>query len=67
MQRDQGGWTTAGVVAIIVVVAIATAGVTALLVNIFERKSEARQPFVRLVEVTEDTIYVAQVRPPARP
>src|SRR5258705_2829852 len=27
----------------------------ALLTNIFERKQEARQPFVRLVEVTEDT------------
>ena len=36
------------------------AGVTvlllALLTNIFERKQEARQPFVRLVEVTEDTM-----------
>ena len=35
------------------------AGVTvlllALLTNIFERKQEARQPFVRLVDVTEDT------------
>jgi nitrite reductase (cytochrome c-552) len=28
----------------------------ALLTNIFERKQEARQPFVRLVEVTEDTM-----------
>src|SRR5262245_39954790 len=27
----------------------------ALLTNIFERKQEARQPFVRLVDVTEDT------------
>jgi nitrite reductase (cytochrome c-552) len=36
------------------------AGVTilllALLTNIFERKQEARQPFVRVVEVTEDTM-----------
>ena len=36
----------------------AVAGLTvlllALLTNIFERKEEARQPFVRLVEVTED-------------
>jgi nitrite reductase (cytochrome c-552) len=40
---------------IIVVVALAAAGVTALLVNIFERKSEARNPYVRLTEVTEDT------------
>jgi nitrite reductase (cytochrome c-552) len=28
----------------------------ALLSNIFERKQEARQPFVRVVEVTEDTL-----------
>jgi nitrite reductase (cytochrome c-552) len=39
----------------IVVVAVATALVTALLVNIFERKSETRNPYVRLTEVTEDT------------
>ena len=36
------------------------AGVTvlllALLTNIFERKQEARQPFVRVVDVTEDTM-----------
>ena len=38
---------------------LAIAGLTvlllALLTNIFERKQEARQPFVRIVEVTEDT------------
>src|SRR5262244_4347435 len=38
---------------------VGVAGVTVLLValltNIFERKQEARQPFVRLVEVTEET------------
>jgi len=34
-------------------VAAATVGVVALLVNIFERKLEARTPFVRLVEVNE--------------
>lgn len=44
----------------IVVVAIATAGVTALLLNISERKAEARVPFVRLVEVTEGTTDSAQ-------
>lgn len=37
-----------------VLVALLTAGLTALLINIFERKSEARNPYVRLVEVTED-------------
>ena len=34
---------------------VASATVTALLVNIFERKSEARSPYIRLVEVDEDT------------
>jgi nitrite reductase (cytochrome c-552) len=34
-------------------IAIATFGVIALLVNIFERKQEARTPFVKVVEVTE--------------
>lgn len=34
-------------------VALATFGVVALLVSIFERKQEARAPFVRLVEVSE--------------
>src|SRR5215510_12949081 len=39
----------------IVAVAVAAALVTALLVNIFQRKAEARNPYVRLTEVTEDT------------
>ncbi|MFG0290367.1 MAG: ammonia-forming cytochrome c nitrite reductase subunit c552, partial [Rhodopirellula sp. JB044] len=34
-------------------VALATVGVVAVLVNIFERKQEARKPFIRLVEVNE--------------
>lgn len=36
------------------IVAVATALLTALLMNIFERKAEERTPYVRLVEVTED-------------
>ncbi len=35
--------------------AIAIMLVAALLMNIFERKSEALNPYVRLVEVDEDT------------
>jgi nitrite reductase (cytochrome c-552) len=35
--------------------ALVGAGVTALLVNIFERKQEARNPFYRVVELTDDT------------
>jgi nitrite reductase (cytochrome c-552) len=47
----------------IVVVALVTAGVTALLVNIFERKSEARNPYLRLVEVTENDTDPAKWAP----
>src|SRR5262245_23508774 len=40
--------------ALLVVVAAAAAGLTALLINIFERKSEQRRPYVRVVEVGEN-------------
>ena len=39
---------------VIVSVAVATALVTALLMNIYERKSEEKNPYIRLVEVSED-------------
>src|SRR5688572_33115589 len=55
MRKSQRGASRAVLTSIIVMVAVATALVTALLVNIFERKSEARNPYVRLTEVTEDT------------
>ena len=42
--------------AVVACTALATFVVLALLVNIFTRKQEARSPFVRVVEVTEDTI-----------
>jgi len=35
--------------------ALITAGIVALLVNIFERQQEARNPFYRVVELTDDT------------
>lgn len=38
-----------------VVAALAAAGGTALLVNIVERKQEARNPFYRVVELTDET------------
>ena len=48
------GWVLA------VLAFVGVAGLTVLLLafltNIFERKQEARQPFVRVVEVTEDTL-----------
>jgi nitrite reductase (cytochrome c-552) len=45
---------------ILVIAAVVTAGVTALLVNIFERKAEERTPYVRLVEVGEDDTDAAK-------
>jgi nitrite reductase (cytochrome c-552) len=44
----------AGYVLVMLVTAIMAGLATALLMNIFHRKEEARQPFVRLVEVGED-------------
>src|SRR5690606_29356084 len=38
-----------------VAAALAAAAVTALLVNIFERQQEARTPFFRVVDITDDT------------
>jgi nitrite reductase (cytochrome c-552) len=40
--------------AAVALVTAATLGITALLMNIAERKAEHRQPYVRLVEVTEN-------------
>lgn len=40
---------------IIAVTTLATIAIAALLVNIFERKQEARQTFFRVVEITDDT------------
>lgn len=47
--KNRFGW----LVLLVTVVALASFGVVALLINIFERKQEARQPFMRLVEVNE--------------
>lgn len=46
--------------ALFVAVAAVTAGVTALLVDIFEHKQEARNPFMRVVELTDETVDPAQ-------
>jgi nitrite reductase (cytochrome c-552) len=46
--------------ALIALVTALTVGLTALLMNIAERKAEHRQPFVRVVEVTEDDTDPAQ-------
>lgn len=42
-------------IVVLIVTAAITAGVTALLLNIAERKTEGRTPYVRLTDVTEDT------------
>jgi nitrite reductase (cytochrome c-552) len=49
-------------VAVVVSFAIATALITALLMNIFHRKVESTQPFVRVVEVGEDDTDPAKWR-----
>jgi nitrite reductase (cytochrome c-552) len=41
--------------AVVAIAALAGAGATALLVNIFERKQEAKNPFYRVVELDEET------------
>jgi nitrite reductase (cytochrome c-552) len=43
-----------GYVTVMLISAVVTILATGLLMNIFERKEEARQPFIRLVEVGED-------------
>lgn len=46
------GWAFA---AIAVAAGVVTFGAAALLMNVFERKAEARNPFFRVVELTDDT------------
>jgi len=50
-----GGRTVRLIAVLTIVVMLVAAGTTALLVNIFERKQEARSPFFRVVEIN-DTI-----------
>jgi nitrite reductase (cytochrome c-552) len=38
-----------------VVAAVAAGGIAALLINIFQRKQESRNPFFRVVELTNET------------
>ncbi|HEX7125781.1 MAG TPA: ammonia-forming cytochrome c nitrite reductase subunit c552 [Thermodesulfobacteriota bacterium] len=47
---------TALIAGIVAVTALAAVGAVALLVNVFERKQEARNPFYRVVELTDDTV-----------
>jgi nitrite reductase (cytochrome c-552) len=43
------------VIAVAAMAAVAVAALSALLVNVMERKQEARNPFFRVVELTDDT------------
>ena len=47
-------------VLVALVVAAATAAITALLVNIFERKQEAKDPYMKFVNVTEDSVKASE-------
>ena len=51
--RKRRSWRFVGLVALVVLVTIFG---LALLVNIFQRKQEARNPFFRVVELTDDTV-----------
>jgi nitrite reductase (cytochrome c-552) len=54
-QPAWSGWTRGAVITVALVAAAAAAAATALLVNIMERKQEARNPFFRVVELTDET------------
>jgi nitrite reductase (cytochrome c-552) len=53
-ERPRAGATRLVLTAVLIG-AIAAVAITALLVNIFERKQEARNPFYRVVDLTDDT------------
>src|SRR5918996_3348490 len=52
---DPARWKGRTLVLAIVITALVTIALSALLVNIFERKQEARNPFFRVVELNEST------------
>ena len=54
MSRATRGRNPAGLLILVLLVALVTAAIVALLMNILERKTEGRSRFVQLVEVTED-------------
>lgn len=52
-KRERGSIKGVGIA--ILVTAVATLTISAILVNVFERKQEAKNPFFRVVELTEET------------
>lgn len=55
MSENKTRKTRLMLIGILIVSIIASAAITALLLNIFERKTEAQTPYVRVVDVDEDT------------
>ena len=56
IRTTQAKWKSFRFISIVIVTtAGVTIGIAALLVNIFERKQEARNPFYRVVEITDTT------------
>jgi nitrite reductase (cytochrome c-552) len=53
--QPRKGWAKA-IAITVALTALATIGISALLVNIFERKQEARNPFFRVVELDDNTV-----------
>ncbi len=60
MRTKQLGMSLIMVILTVLIVAALTAAVTALLMNVSDRKAEATKPYVRVVEVTEDTTDPAE-------
>jgi nitrite reductase (cytochrome c-552) len=56
-ESKQSSWMKRwGLIAgVVVVTAVATALIAALLMNIYQRKQEAKNPYLKIVEVTEET------------
>ncbi|HLV02909.1 MAG TPA: ammonia-forming cytochrome c nitrite reductase subunit c552, partial [Acidobacteriota bacterium] len=55
MNKTQGRRRITNIALWIIISAVVTFGLVALLVNIMERKQEARNPFYRVVEITDST------------
>jgi len=53
-KSNEGTSLITGII-LMLVVAAATFAVTALLINIFEKQQEAKNPFFRVVEINDDT------------
>ncbi len=54
-RRPVGGWRVKMLIGVAVVAMLASFGLAALVTTMFQRKAEALNPYVRLVEVTENT------------